>query len=168
MLEVRESQILRRYQIEDRENYTKLLSPQQVVYNVTYNSRLWYIYIYSHVQFGLYGMMTISLANLEETSSMQVLVFCETPHPSFLIVNCLRFPQHPKPDRFLRDVKVTFCYFMLLCHFDNLGLILADANDAKRYQKVAKLIMMLCARLRKLKAGPEDIRKKTLQAEYTG
>ena len=57
---------------------------------------------------------------------------------------------------------------MLLCHFDNLGLILVDANDAKRYQKVAKLIMMLCARLRKLKAGPEDIRKKTLQAEYTG
>lgn len=40
MLEVRESQILRRYQIEDREDYTKLLSPQQVVYNVTYNSRL--------------------------------------------------------------------------------------------------------------------------------
>lgn len=30
MLEVRESQILRRYQIEDREDYTKLLSPQQV------------------------------------------------------------------------------------------------------------------------------------------
>ena len=46
MLEVREPQILRRYQIEDREDYTKLLSPQQVVYNVTYNSRLEYIYIY--------------------------------------------------------------------------------------------------------------------------